>query len=258
MPDRPEVDLGRRLRGGRPLKRWRWVGAFTDEVMLCAAEANIAGVPVSWWAIWDRQARTMAERTRKGRPEAVVGESSVAVDSPPYRLRLDVGRGSAVETISLHGAQPIWTRKTPVEVTGEVRMGERRIVLTGARGLMDESAGYHARHTEWKWSTGVGATADGTPVTWNLVTGLHDADEASERTVWIGDTPHHVAPQPFADDLAAVGALSFDAESTRAHRENRLILASDYEQPFGTFEGSLPEAGAITGHGVMERHAARW
>lgn len=258
MPDRPEVDLRRWLRGGRPLKRWRWIGAFSEEVMLCAAQANIAGVPVSWWAIWDRQTKTMAERTRKGRAEVSVSAAAVALQAPPFSMRFEVRRGTAVETISLHGAEPIWTRKTPITVSGTLVLSGRRVELDGTPGLMDESAGHHARRTAWRWSAGVGTVTDGTPVTWNLVTGLHDDPRASERTVWIGDTPHHVPPQPFADDLTAVGRLSFNAESTRSHRENRLILASDYEQPFGSFSGALPVAGEVEGYGVMERHSARW
>ena len=41
--------------------------------------------------------------------------------------------------------------------------------------------------------------------------------------------------------------------------ENLLLVASDYEQPFGEFTGSLPLAGELrTGWGVMERHRVRW
>ncbi len=48
-PDRPDLPLppGRMplVRGGRPLKRWRWVGAFGPDAMACAARASIGGVP---------------------------------------------------------------------------------------------------------------------------------------------------------------------------------------------------------------------
>ena len=40
-PGRPAVPLPPErmppLRGGRPLKRWRWVGAFGEDAMVCAA-----------------------------------------------------------------------------------------------------------------------------------------------------------------------------------------------------------------------------
>jgi len=42
-------------------------------------------------------------------------------------------------------------------------------------------------------------------------------------------------------------------------RDDLLMLASDYRQPFGTFAGILPDATRLrAGYGVMERHAARW
>ena len=45
--------------------------------------------------------------------------------------------------------------------------------------------------------------------------------------------------QPF-DGIAGVGDLRFTALATRAKKENYLVIASDYEQPFGTFTGRLP------------------
>jgi hypothetical protein len=110
----------------------------------------------------------------------------------------------------------------------------------------------------WWWSAGAGELADGRSVTWNLVDGLHDGIEGSERAVWIDGVPEHVAPQPF-HGLAGVGDLRFTARATRARKENLLVFASDYEQPFGEFAGSLPAAGELrSGYGVMERHRVRW
>ena len=172
-----------------------------------------------------------------------------------------------------------WTRKRPARVQGTA-LG-RPVDL---RGLVDESAGRHARKMSWWWSAGVGELLDGRAVTWNLVDGLHDGREpaspagrttqpaspagtstqpaspagTSERAVWVDGVPAHVAPQPF-HGFAGVGDLRFQARATRARRENLLLIASDYEQPFGTFAGSLPHAGPLrAGWGVMERHAARW
>jgi hypothetical protein len=67
-----------------------------------------------------------------------------------------------------------------------------------------------------------------------------------------------VPRQPF-HGLDGVGDLRFTARATRARRENLLLIASDYEQPFGHFAGSLPLAGELrAGWGVMERHRVRW
>lgn len=262
MPDRPDVPAPPAAHApwhrGRPWKQWRWVGAFTDEVLLCAATARIGGLPVSWWAVWDRRTRTLVEHTVRLQRRVVVTAEAVLVADPPHRMELRITDGPAVETVSPHGRAWIWTRKRPATVSGEAVVGERRFALRDAPAFVDESAGYHARETRWRWSAGVGTTAGGASVAWNLVTGVHDAERASERTVWLDGVPHHVPALPFADDLSTVGDLAFTAEATRAHKENRLILATDYVQPFGSFAGTLPVAGAITGLGVMESQSVRW
>jgi hypothetical protein len=249
-PGRPEdvpLPPGRMplLRGGRPLKRWRWVGAFGPEAMACAARVTIGGVPVTWWAIWD------GERLHEGTRGVRVGPGHAA--APGLDLRFEEGDG--VEVVSPHGAQHIWTRKQAgMPITGTI-LGR----AFSGRGFVDDSAGYHARHTEWRWSAGVGVAESGAQVAWNLVEGVHDGLQASERTVWVDGTPHHVAPQPFAADLSAVGDLRCDAVAVRSHRQNRLVVASDYEQPFGRFSGELPVAGALReGWGVTEHHRVRW
>ena len=238
-------------RGGRPLKRWTWVGAFGPELMLCAAVARIGPATAAWWAVWDRDAQTFRERSLRRAGGLVVTPSRVLV---PGVMELEIGDATPVEVVSPHGAQHIWTRKRGgVRVHG--RVAGRDVDL---RGLVDESAGYHARRTAWLWSAGVGVLESGEPVAWNLVDGLHDADVASERTLWLGGEPRELPPQPF-DGLDGVGGLRFTAEATRARRERLVLMSSDYEQPFGTFAGEVPGGGALReGWGVMERHAVAW
>src|SRR3954449_2346871 len=237
------------VRGGRPLKRWRWVGAFSGEVMLCAASARIGGVPVSWWAVWDGE--QMHERTH--RRAGAVSMAPGRVRAATLDLRFEEGDG--VEVVSPHGANYVWTRKQGgLAVRGTV-LGRP---FEGF-GVVDDSAGYHARHTAWRWSAGVGVAESGARVAWNLVDGVHDDPLVSERTVWVDGAPHHLAPLAFAPDLSGVGDLRCEAVAVRARRERLLVLASDYEQPFGRFTGVLPHGGPLReGRGVMERHDVRW
>jgi Protein of unknown function (DUF2804) len=235
------------VRGGRPLKRWRWVGAFSPGAMACAARLSIGGVPVSWWAVWDGERLHERMHRRAGPVRMAPGHVRCA------GLELSFEESEGVEVVSPHGAQHIWTRKQagfPIRGTLLGRPFE-------GRGFVDDTAGYHARETAWCWSAGVGIAESGAPVAWNLVDGLHDGTP-SERTVWLAGEPHEVGPSAF-DGLRSVGGLRFNAEATRARRENLLIASSDYEAPFGAFAGELPVAGALReGWGVMERHAARW
>src|SRR4051794_41978853 len=52
------------VRDGRPLKRWRYVGVYGAGVMLCAGVVRVAGLPQCFWAVWDRGAGVLRERTR--------------------------------------------------------------------------------------------------------------------------------------------------------------------------------------------------
>lgn len=251
------------MRGGRPLKRWRWVACFADGVMLCAAVARVGPMPVSWWAVWDRERGTLHERTRHNSRLVRFGLDGVRVQDGQVSLHLAIEVEAGVETVSPHGTQYAWTRKQcGVRFTGTATVGDRRFRID-APGIVDDSAGYHARHTSWMWSAGVGTTHTGSAVAWNLVSGLHDDATSSERTVWVDGTPHHVGPVGF-DGLHGVrfvegGGLSFEREVTRRHRENLLVVSTDYEQPFGSFTGELPHAGVLVrALGVMEQHSVRW
>ncbi len=75
------------------------------------------------------------------------------------------------------------------EVTRDTRLTTARIETPGRRwelsglGVDDESAGYHQRHTSWFWSAGVGTATDGRALAWNLVEGVNDPAERSERAL---------------------------------------------------------------------------
>ena len=130
--------------------------------------------------------------------------------------------------------------------------------------VIDDTAGYHSRVTEWHWTAGVGRDPDGVALAWNLVSGVNDPDRGSERAVWVAGSASETPPVRFARDLSSIvcedgSQLRFQAGAQRSRSENLLIVRSDYHAPFGSFSGTLP--GGITlasGHGVVEHHRARW
>ena len=260
------------LRAGRPRKSWRYVGLYAEDVMLCVGRVDVGGVPQAFWAVWDRGAGVLHERTAFGTRGVLVGGPGDRLDRVRVRargveidLRLEPG-GDAVDVRSPHGRAWIWTRKTPVRASGTVRAGGRARHVRGL-ALVDDSAGHHARRTDWEWSAGTGTLADGRTALWNVVTGIHDGAAASERTVWIDGRAHAVGPVGFAPALDGVafaesGALAFTAESVRARKDGLGPVRSDYIQPFGSFTGTVPgPAGPLeltSAFGVMERHHARW
>jgi Protein of unknown function (DUF2804) len=246
------------LRGGRPLKRWRYVGVYRPDVMLCVGEAHVGGVPQRWWAVALPDGRLLERTSIRRSISSVPGRVFARGRQGLIDLRLDEGAG--IEVVSADGDEYIWTRKQAgVSVRGRVAAFGRLWELDGPWGFIDDSAGYHARHTTWRWAAGVGRAASGQALAWNLVEGVHDAPGASERTVWVDGEPHEVGPQPFAPDLSAVGGLRFIPWCEREDHTNRLLLRSHYRQPFGTFSGELPGGLALeSGHGVMEWHDVHW
>jgi hypothetical protein len=254
------------LRGGRPLKRWRYVAAFNDELMLCAAVAAVGPGRSSWWAVWDRERGILAEHTRMLGPALVrFGDGGrVQVADRGVRIDLTIDEGAAVDSVNRHGEQYVWTRKQGARpCRGRVAVAGR-VLAVDALAIVDDTAGYHARETEWWWSAGIGRDGAGEPVGWNLVAGVNDGPSASERSVWSGAAVREVGPVVFAPDLGGVsfaegGSLAFEQEAVRARRDHMLVIRSDYRQPFGRYSGSLPGVGHLDcGAGVMEHHVAQW
>jgi hypothetical protein len=270
-PDRPELPLPPGpmplRRDGQLRKRWRYVGVFAEELMLCAASAEVGPLRQSFWALWDRGARRADERTilRPGSHQVRIEGPRLEIDSPGLRASLLLGEAIPIETICPSGSAWAWTRKRAgVPVSGTVEVPGRRWTLDGSDALAvdDESAGYHARRTSWHWSAGVGHAADGRALAWNLVEGINDPPRGSERAVWVDGEPHEPAPVRF-DDVEAVefadgSRLAFAAESERAHDENFLLIRSRYSHRFGRFSGALNGIELGAGLGVVERHQALW
>jgi hypothetical protein len=258
-------------RGSRPLKRWRYVGVYGPELMLCVGHARVGPGRQSFWAVWDRATHRLHERTRRSGGGVRLGldrPGRVLVVDDGVEIDLTLDEVDGVETISPNDGAYTWTRKQGgVRAHGTVVLGGV-VREVDAFALIDDSAGYHARHTAWRWCAGVGRADDGRSLAWNLVAGVNDPPRESERTVWLGGVPVEVGPAAdFAEDLSTVETddgvdLRFSAEAVRERRENLLLVRSSYRQPFGTFGGVLPgphsPVTVAEGWGVMEEHTAVW
>jgi hypothetical protein len=290
-PGRPELPLPPDKlpirRDGHWRKRWRYVGAFGDELLLCAARINVGPLGQTFWAIWDRTERRLWERTATLMPGArgdvwtegregdglvlhsadegsVVRIEAKHPEAGEVRAFLRFGTAKWVEAVCpTTDGQYVWTRKrVDVPVECDVRIAGRRI-QTEARGVEDESEGYHPHHTVWSWSAGVGKATDGRSVGWNLVSGINDPPELSERGIWVDGEPTEPGPVGF-DGLEAIrfdegSRLDFAGECERQREESRFGVRYTYRQPLGAFSGTLPGGITLTsGLGVMEHHDAHW
>ena len=261
------------FRGARPLKRWRWVGIFCEELMACAAIVQIGPARQSFWALYERGAHDaggaarLREHTRLLPPgrRLELGAGQLRIADRGVRLELTLQEDDGIQALCAHGAGEVWTRKQAgVRAHGTLSLDGSPPRAVDARAVIDDTAGHHARHTEWRWSAGVGEGPDGRALAWNLVEGVNDPPTGSERAVWVAGLPTEVPAVSFAQDLSSVSCedgslLRFRAEAQRARRDRMLIVSSDYRAPFGSFSGTLPGGLELArGLGVMEHHRARW
>jgi hypothetical protein len=249
---------------GQTRKRWRYVGLFAEELMLCAARAEVGRLAQSFWVLWDREARRQWTHTavRPGSREVAFQGDRLEVDADGLRASLLLGKAEPVEVTCPSGDSWAWTRKRaglPIEGTVEI---PGRCWQVSGRGVDDQSAGYHARRTSWRWSAGVGESVDGRALAWNLVEGVNDPTSGSERAIWVEGEPTEPPPVAFegmaAVDLGESGVLHFASESEHARDDNYLLFRSSYRHRFGSFAGTLGGFELAAGLGVMEEHDALW
>jgi hypothetical protein len=251
-------------RDGNLRKRWRYVGLYGETLMLCAARAEVGPTGSSFWVLWDRErGRDLARTTlRPGSREVVLDGPRLLIDSPDLHADLHLGEAEPIESICPGASGWGWTRKRAgVPIEGTIEVPGRRLSVE-ALGVDDESAGYQDRRTSWLWSAGVGTAADGRAVAWNLVEGINDPPEKSERAIWVDGTPHEPAPVAFqgldAVAFADDSRLDFEGGAERRRDDNFLLIRSTYRHRFGTFSGALDGLDLAEGRGVMESHTALW
>jgi hypothetical protein len=271
------------FRHARPLKRWRYTAVFCEELMACAAIVQVGPAQQSFWAVLLRRAKPGSAQPRLLERTRLLPRRG-AVELPRGGLRIDDGsagsrregrgsvrcdftldEGSPFETTCAHGAGYVWTRKQAgIAARGTIAIDGGRPRAIEGLAVIDDTAGYHARLTEWRWAAGVGVDPAGTPLAFNLVEGINDPPSGSERAIWVAGTPREAPPVSFAADLTRIDAadgsvLRFTPEAQRSRRENLLLVRSEYRAPFGAFSGTLPGGlELLDGLGVVEHHCARW
>jgi Protein of unknown function (DUF2804) len=252
---------------GRPLKRWRYVAVFCEELMACFATVQVGPARQSFWAIFQRHEGRLQQRTRllPRRGSLAIASGRVQLRDGGVRLDLQLAEEAGIQARCPHGRAWIWTRKQAgIRAYGAVGFDGQPSHPIDALAVIDDTAGYHARVTEWRWAAGVGHDPYGIPLAFNLVEGVNDPATGSERAVWVAGVPHEAPRVQFAANLESIACvdgsrLRFVAEAQRSRRESLLLVRSEYFAPFGTFEGTLPGGIELAhGLGVMEHHRAKW
>ncbi len=110
-PHGPQLDT-RMFRGTRPLKRWRYVGVFCEELMACAAVVQVGPARQSFWAVHPRSDVACASARACFRDEVAclnpdACESTTAACGSISTLEEDAG----IQALCMHGREQVWTRK---------------------------------------------------------------------------------------------------------------------------------------------------
>ena len=196
--------------------------------------------------------------------DAVFSEERPPID--PMRICTRVGANGWV-----------YARKTAgLEVTGTLTWEGRTYDLGAlhAYGHHDWSAGFMRRHTFWNWGCLAGRVADGRVVGMNVSCGVNETS-FTESCFWIDGRLHKLDAVAFDYDRGDLMkpwrltsfdgrlALEFRPEGTHVERINAGFVASNFNQLFGRYHGSLVTAGgertAIDGVlGYAESHYAKW
>jgi hypothetical protein len=156
---------------------------------------------------------------------------------------------------------------------------QQRFDLTNALGGYDYSAGFMRRETSWRWACLQGYTADGRRLAINLAAGVNETG-LTENALWLDGERHLISPAQFSFERSTATAtphsvtwqiktlageleLEFHSEFCRSERKNFAVLASNFRQYVGIYQGRLRLASgewvAIAPQlGLAEDHYAKW
>jgi len=252
------------FRSGQLRKRWHYVSFWSRELSFCAARASVGPLQQEYWGIWDREAQKFREGSHRFTRRVQLEPNRVQVRDGDVEISVTFEPCTSFEVYRPAGDAYIWSHKDYCrQARGSVQYGGRTRSVAGVI-FVDINAGYHERHTRWRWAAGAGLDQNDRLVAFNAITGLFDTSDQSERTVWIEDDAKEVGPNSFADDLSTVsfaegGTLAFQPEALIEHHDNLLVVRSDYFHWFGTYTGTLPGGVELReAYGVRERHDALW
>lgn len=274
-------------------KKWVYALVVSDEVMAAFAIVDAGYLASGFCAVFDRGSRRLLADENPVLPSICVDVSEtpgsarlmgpgISARVKPDSLKASWGPVEADLRFDLSAAPPPMTAIAPVggnggaglaarfdftqktvlvPVEGEIRAGNARFSVSGARAGLDYTHGLLARDTAWRWAFGMGGR-----VAFNFSEGFLQG--AGENTAWIDGEPRAAGRVRFdfagSDPMSAWRIrgdevdLVFRPEGFRAQTVDLVLIASKYVQPFGAFTGKVCGVEVRDLPGVTEDHVARW
>ncbi len=280
-------------RNGSWRKRWRYLGVFSDELLLCAARVGVGPIGQTFWAVWDRESGEMHERTRTagaGRPrrgldrarrrrghrDASTGRPTRAARWCGSRRRAQEGE-EQVRAFLRVGEGSLGRERLPDRRGRRLRLdaqagraGRLRRAHRRAADPLSRRAGSRTSRAAITPTTPSGtgrpasaSTTDGREVGWNLVSGINDPPQRSERAIWVDG----VASEPGPVELRGPRRDRARRRPARVQRRVRAQQGGEaaVRRATATASRSAPSPARCPGglelaeaFGVMEHHDAHW
>ena len=132
------------------------------------------------------------------------------------------------------------------------RFGAHRFDPARDLGNLDEQKTFYPYRSSWKWGCFITRTDQGHEVMLNFVDQMTPKGEPGEDALWV-DGKLSLLDQPEIIPLGEDGAcciedeqgrmkLRFSPEGSKKEKRNFFLVAMDYEQFFGNYEGELIDA----------------
>lgn len=261
-------------------KRWLFAIIASDELICCTAVVRMGYAANAFAFVIDRQQhKTIADVTALGptllanvgrtgsqgaearfglgpkqfQIDRPIGSQTyfVNVRSPQLKIEARLSTKNAPPPLAvvseLSGGRFSTTEKGALlEVEGNVIAGGRTFDLKGAWGGYDYTAGLLERHTAWKWAFGMGRSADGKPLAYNLTEGFVGDRECiawrDGNIVRVGAARFHFDRERLLDPWQIKTDkldVDFDPASLHEERHNMLVIRSRFQQVGGAFRGKL-------------------
>lgn len=170
----------------------------------------------------------------------------------------------------------VYTQKNAaLPIKGQLNWQKKTYPLESSKALasIDWSAGFMRRETSWHWASLSTYLNDGRRLGFNFASGVNETG-FSENSIWLDGKSHKVDIVDFKFDRYQESShwqlksndgkvsLHFSKQGKRAQKMNLILIASNFRQFFGQFNGCIKiENETIqlsNAWGLVEDHYAKW
>lgn len=158
-----------------------------------------------------------------------------------------------VVSLPIEPGHHTYTHKSPLRLEGRITIGDKAYDFEPGRDLgnLDEQKTFYPYRSHWHWGCFETYTRAGTQVMTNFVDQMTPKDRPGEDALWIDGKLEYIAAPQFLpqnapghfrlEDAAGRVRLRFTPEGAKVEKRNYGLIAMDYEQYFGRYDGTVTD-----------------